>query len=77
MRGGGWKPPERPADATARFSRTGDGGFSCSVRVHAGRDPFFDGSAEAAKALGDRHGGRNAAEGWPMSYPELFFVVLH
>jgi hypothetical protein len=49
----------------------------CGLRVHAGRDPFFGGSAEAAKALGDRHGDRNAAEGWPMSYPELFFVVLH
>jgi ribosomal subunit interface protein len=37
-------------DMTARFSRTGNGGFSCSVRVHAGRDLFFDGSAEAAEA---------------------------
>jgi len=37
-------------DMTARFSRTGNGGFACSVRVHAGRDLFFDGSAEAADA---------------------------
>jgi ribosomal subunit interface protein len=37
-------------DMTARFSRTGNGGFSCSVRVHVGRDLFFDGSAEAAEA---------------------------
>jgi ribosomal subunit interface protein len=37
-------------DMTARFSRTGNGGFACSVRVHAGRDLFFDGSAEAAEA---------------------------
>jgi len=37
-------------DMTARFSRTGNGGFSCSVRVHAGRNLFFDGSAEAAEA---------------------------
>ncbi|SDB71199.1 HPF/RaiA family ribosome-associated protein [Belnapia rosea] len=37
-------------DMTARFSRTGHGGFACSVRIHAGRDLFFDGSAEAAEA---------------------------
>ncbi|MBL6457173.1 DEAD/DEAH box helicase [Belnapia sp. T6] len=37
-------------DMTARFSRTGHGGFSCSVRVHAGKNLFFDGSAEAAEA---------------------------
>jgi ribosome-associated translation inhibitor RaiA len=37
-------------DMTARFSRTGNGGFSRPVRVHAGWDLFFDGSAEAAEA---------------------------
>ncbi len=37
-------------DMTARFGRTGHGGFSCSVRVHAGKGLFFDGSAEAAEA---------------------------
>jgi len=37
-------------DMTARFARTGKGGFSCSVRVHAGRDLFFEGSGEAAEA---------------------------
>jgi ribosomal subunit interface protein len=37
-------------DMTARFSRTGHGGFGCSVRVHAGRGLFFEGSAEAAEA---------------------------
>jgi ribosomal subunit interface protein len=37
-------------DMTARFARTGHGGFSCLVRVHAGRDLFFEGSAEAAEA---------------------------
>jgi ribosomal subunit interface protein len=37
-------------DMTARFARTGQGGFSCSVRVHAGRDLFFEGSAEASEA---------------------------
>ena len=37
-------------DMTARFSRTGNGGFSCSVRVHVGRDLFFEGEAEASEA---------------------------
>lgn len=37
-------------DMTARFSRTGQGGFACSLRVHSGRDLFFEGSAEAAEA---------------------------
>ncbi|MDB5372132.1 MAG: ribosomal protein [Belnapia sp.] len=37
-------------DMTARFSRTGQGGFSCSVRIHSGRDLLFAGSAEAAEA---------------------------
>jgi ribosomal subunit interface protein len=37
-------------DMTARFARTGHGGFSCSVRVHSGRDLFFEGSAEAPEA---------------------------
>ena len=37
-------------DMTARFSRNGNGGFSCAVRIHAGRDLFFDGEAEAAEA---------------------------
>ncbi|MCO6417986.1 HPF/RaiA family ribosome-associated protein [Siccirubricoccus sp. KC 17139] len=37
-------------DMTARFARTGQGGFSCSVRVHAGRDLFFEGSAAASEA---------------------------
>jgi ribosomal subunit interface protein len=37
-------------DMTTRFSRTGNGGFACSVRVHVGRDLFFDGTAEAPEA---------------------------
>ena len=37
-------------DMTARFSPTGNGGFSCSVRVHSGHNLFFDGSAEAPEA---------------------------
>ena len=37
-------------DMTARFSPTGNGGFSCSVRVHSGHDLLFDGSAEAPEA---------------------------
>jgi ribosomal subunit interface protein len=37
-------------DMTARFSRTGHGGFACSVRVHAGKGLFFEGSAEASEA---------------------------
>jgi ribosomal subunit interface protein len=37
-------------DMTVRFSRTGNGGFACMVRAHAGRDLFFDGTAEAADA---------------------------
>jgi ribosome-associated translation inhibitor RaiA len=37
-------------DMTARFSRTGQGGFACLLRVHSGRDLFFEGSGEAAEA---------------------------
>ncbi len=32
------------------FSRTGKGGFGCSIRVHAGRDLYFDGQAENGEA---------------------------
>lgn len=35
-----------PEDAAVTFSRTGKGGFGCTVRVHAGRDLFFDGEGE-------------------------------
>jgi ribosomal subunit interface protein len=33
-------------DMVATFNKTGNGGFLCSVRVHAGRS-YFDGKAEA------------------------------
>lgn len=36
-------------DVTATFSRGGKGnGFGCNIRVHAGRDLFFDGHGEHA-----------------------------
>jgi ribosomal subunit interface protein len=37
-------------DIAATFSRTGGGGFGCSIRIHAGRDLFFDGEAEGGDA---------------------------
>lgn len=37
-------------DATVTFSRTGTGGFGCTVRFHAGRGLFFDGGGENADA---------------------------
>lgn len=37
-------------DVAVTFSRTGKGGFSCSIRVHSGRDLHFDGHAEGAEA---------------------------
>jgi ribosomal subunit interface protein len=33
-------------DVAVTFSRTGTGGFGCSVRVHAGKGLYFDGKAE-------------------------------
>ncbi len=37
-------------DVAVTFSRTGKGGFGCSVRVHSGRDLHFDGYGEGAQA---------------------------
>ena len=37
-------------DVAVTFSRTGKGGFGCSVRVHSGRDLHFDGHGEGAEA---------------------------
>ncbi len=37
-------------DVAVTFSRTGKGGFGCSIRVHSGRDLYFDGQAENAEA---------------------------
>jgi ribosome-associated translation inhibitor RaiA len=37
-------------DVAVTFSRTGKGGFGCSVRVHSGRDLHFDGYGEGAEA---------------------------
>jgi ribosomal subunit interface protein len=32
------------------FSRTGKGGFGCAIRVHTGKNLFFDGEADHADA---------------------------
>jgi ribosomal subunit interface protein len=37
-------------DVAVTFSRTGKGGFGCSIRVHSGRGLYFDGQAENAEA---------------------------
>jgi ribosomal subunit interface protein len=37
-------------DVAVTFSRTGKGGFGSSIRVHSGRDLYFDGQAENAEA---------------------------
>ena len=37
-------------DIAVTFSRTGKGGFSCSIRVHSGRGLYFDGHADHAEA---------------------------
>lgn len=37
-------------DVTCTFSRTGNGGFGCAIRVHSGRGLYFDGEAEHAAA---------------------------
>ena len=37
-------------DVAVTFSRTGKGGFGCSIRVHSGRGLYFDGHAENADA---------------------------
>ena len=37
-------------DASVTFSRTGNGGFGCGIRFHAGRGLFFDGHAENGDA---------------------------
>ena len=37
-------------DMVATFNRTGNGGFMCSVRVHSGRNMYFDGKAEGREA---------------------------
>lgn len=37
-------------DVTVTFSRTGKGGFGCSIRVHAGRGLYFDGEADNGDA---------------------------
>lgn len=39
-------------DITCTFSRTGRGGFGCTIRVHSGRGLHFDGEAEHATAPG-------------------------
>ncbi len=39
-------------DITCTFSRTGKGGFGCAIRVHAGRNLYFDGEGEHAAAQG-------------------------
>lgn len=43
---------DRAEAATCTFSRTGKGGFGCSIRVQSGRGLFFDGEAEHAAAPG-------------------------
>ncbi len=40
----------RAEDIAVTFSRTGKGGFGCSIRVHAGRNLYFDGEGENAEA---------------------------
>lgn len=37
-------------DVAVTFSRTGKGGFGCSIRVHSGRGLYFDGHAENGDA---------------------------
>ena len=37
-------------DVAVTFSRTGKGGFGCSIRVHSGRGLHFDGHGEGAEA---------------------------
>ncbi|RAI57535.1 HPF/RaiA family ribosome-associated protein [Roseicella frigidaeris] len=37
-------------DIACTFSRTGDGGFGCAIRVHSGKGLHFDGEAEHAAA---------------------------
>ncbi len=37
-------------DVTCTFSRIGNGGFGCAIRVHSGRGLYFDGEAEHAAA---------------------------
>ena len=37
-------------DVAVTFSRTGKGGFGCSIRVHSGRGLYFDGYADGAEA---------------------------
>ena len=37
-------------DVAVTFSRTGKGGFGCSIRVHSGRNLYFDGYGENAEA---------------------------
>jgi ribosomal subunit interface protein len=37
-------------DIAVTFSRTGKGGFGCTVRVHSGKNLFFDGEAENGDA---------------------------
>jgi ribosomal subunit interface protein len=37
-------------DVAVTFSRTGKGGFGCSIRVHSGRGLYFDGHAENTEA---------------------------
>lgn len=39
-------------DATCTFSRTGNGGFGCAIRVHSGRGLHFEGEGEHAAAPG-------------------------
>jgi ribosome-associated translation inhibitor RaiA len=39
-------------DIACTFSRTGSGGFACTIRVHSGRGLHFDGEAEHAAAPG-------------------------
>ena len=37
-------------DVAVTFSRTGNGGFGCSIRVHSGRDLHFDAYGDHAEA---------------------------
>jgi ribosome-associated translation inhibitor RaiA len=37
-------------DITCTFSRIGNGGFGCAIRVHSGRGLYFDGEGEHAVA---------------------------
>ena len=48
----GHKYFDRAEDATCTFSRTGSGGFACTIRLHSGRGLSFDGEAEHAAAPG-------------------------